>query len=134
MTSSSSPYNKSRSFRRNQKSCPPARMPNSCPSQISNGTLNVTGDEGKVPTMLWNLLKLIFKNMYKDLSKVKLSLSKSYITQLNNYLSHGDSHIRKLTLLIVVVRLKFEKRFRRRWMQAFPHSIKKKRIMLGKKW
>lgn len=88
----------------------------------------------KVLSMLWDLLRLIFTNMYKDLEKVELSMTPEYIQKLQQYFSHSNAHIRKLSLLVVVVRLKFQKKFRRRWIHTFPQSLNNKRILLGKMW
>lgn len=104
------------------------------PSSIKHTANKDEVDPGKLGGMLWNLLKLIFKNMYKDLNTINLSSSTQYIQKLEDYLSHPDLQIRKLSLLVVVVRFKFQKKFRRTWIQTFPHSLRKKRILLGKKW
>lgn len=102
-------------------------------------TTSALEDVGSIPFLkliktLWNLLKLLFVNMYKGLDDKELSMEESYLNKLNGLLTSKSKEIRKLCLLIVVVRLKFQKKFRRRWMHLFPDHFYGKRILLGKIW
>lgn len=96
----------------------------------SKNKQNHKGGENLIEN-LWCLLKLLFTNMYKGLDGKKLSMEKSYLTKLNNLLKSNDPNLRRLSLLIVSARLKFQKKFRRKWIHLFLNQFYGNRIVLG---
>jgi len=76
----------------------------------------------KLKGALWSLIRKIFLKMYKGLSSLKLSVEESHLSGLQTYLSHPDPEIRKLVVLIIATRMKFQKSFRNAWIQQFPLS------------
>ena len=85
----------------------------------------------KVKAALWVLLKKIYLKIYHGLESLKLSLEPRYLKSLQSYLKHPDIDIRKLVLLIITTRMKFEKHFRRAWILQFPNSKQLMRIVLS---
>ena len=84
----------------------------------------------KIETALWTLLRQLFLKMYKDFEGLNLSLSAKHLSSLKTYLKHSDKEIRKLVLLIITTRMKFDKYFRRAWLTNFPESKHKGKILL----
>ena len=78
---------------------------------------NISEGSYKVKTALWSLIKKIFLKMYKGLSTLELSITKSHLSSLKTFLSHQDPEIRKLVVLIIATRMKFQKSFRKAWVQ-----------------
>ena len=80
---------------------------------------------------LWTLVKKVYLKIYHGLESLQLSLEPRYLKSLKSYLKHPDADIRKLVLLVVTTRMKFEKRFRRAWLLQFPGSRESMRIVLS---
>ena len=92
-------------------------------SPISQKRKALTVDgQMKLKAALWSLIKKIFLKMYKGLSSLKLSIQESHLSGLQTYLSHPDPEIRKLVVLIIATRMKFQKSFRNAWILQFPNS------------
>ena len=76
----------------------------------------------KIEQILWALLRKIYLKMYQGLENLSLSLTPKHLQSLNLYLKYPDKEIRKLVLLIITTRMKFEKHFRRAWIKQFSTS------------
>lgn len=69
--------------------------------------------------------------MYKNLDNQDLNLSDEYLKSLSSYLSHPTVNIRKLIMLVICIRLKFSKKFRRRWISLYPEQCIHKKIIIS---
>ena len=85
----------------------------------------------KIEQILWSLIRKIYLKMYQGLEGLSLSLTPQHLQSLNTYLRYPDKEIRKLVLLIITTRMKFEKKFRRAWISQFPGSNQNKKLVLS---
>ena len=74
----------------------------------------------KIKVALWSLTKKIFLKIYKGLSSLDLSLQDNHLSSLKAYMDHQDPDIRRLVLLIITARMKFQENFRDKWQTQFP--------------
>lgn len=88
----------------------------------------------KIREALWKRLTLIFKNIFKDLNTLNLSTSQTHLRKMVLNLNSLDPVIRRLTLLIVLTRLKFSKKFRKNWIKLFPILHYSRQILIGSSW